>query len=219
MPNSPHSTPQSRLVTMNGHDYAWDPTGGLDPAVVVEVEGYIRRKAWGYKGWAESVALDVEDLIQEGFTGALKAAGKYSPDRGANFLTYASWWIDAAMREAMGRRMIRTPEGRPHVWVGSLEAPLGPEGEDEGLSLLAVTYDEAPDPLELSLAAEQRERLLAALPSLEPRVRDVLLRHTGLDGRTPEPLQKIALEMGVSRQRVSQILERATSALTLELAG
>ena len=219
MPNIPHSTPQSRLVTMNGHDYAWDPVGGLDPAVVVEVEGYICRKAWGYKGWADSVGLEVEDLIQEGFTGALKAAAKYSPDRGANFLTYASWWIDSAMREAMGRRMIRTPEGRPHVWVDSLEAPLGAEGEEGGLSILALTYDEDPGPLELSLEAEQHERLLAALPSLEPRVRDVVLRHTGLDGRTPEPLQKIAAELGISRQRVSQILERATSALMLELAG
>ena len=219
MPNSPHSTPQSRLVTMNGHDYAWDPVGGLDPAVVVEVEGYICRKAWGYKGWADSVGLEVEDLIQEGFTGALKAAGKYSPDRGANFLTYASWWIDSAMREAMGRRMIRTPEGRPHLWVDSLEDPLGGEGESEGLTILAITEDKDPSPLELSLAAEQYEQVLAALPSLEARVREVVLRHTGLDGRTPEPLQKIAADLGITRQRVSQLLERATSALTLELAG
>ncbi len=219
MPNRPHSNPQSRLVTMNGRPYAWDPEGGLEPAVVVEVEGFIRRKAWGFKSWAESVGLDTDDLVQEGFAGALKAAAKYSPDRGANFLTYASWWIDAAMREALGRRLIRTPEGRPHVWVGSLEAPLAGESEEQGVSLLMITFDEDPGPLELSLASEQHERVVAALPGLEPRVREVVLRHTGLDGRTPETTQTIAQELGISRQRVNQILERAISVLALELAG
>ena len=219
MPSRPQPIPPPRKVTVHGHDYGWDATTGLDSAAVVAVQGFICKKAWGYKGWAESVGLEVDDLVQEGFAGALKAAGKFNPDQGSNFLTYAGWWIDAAMRDAMGRRFIRTPEGRTHVWVGSLDASLSSNESGDGFTFLEVQEDTAPDPLEVSIEAERRALVLAALPGLDPRSREVVLRHTGLDGRTPEALAVIADDLGISRQRASQILERVAENLSMELAG
>ena len=214
-----HSASPSRTVTIQGRDYGWDPAKGLDPDAVVGVEGFIRKKAWAYKGWAESVGLEVDDLVQEGFTGALKSASKFNPEFGTKFLTYSSWYIDAAMREALGRRIVRTPEGRTHAWVGSLDAPRGTEEGDEGATFMEVQEDKAPGPLELSMEAEQRALVLAALPALDPRSREVVLRHTGLDGRKPESLVIIAEDLGISRQRASQILERVAEDLSVELAG
>ncbi len=102
---------QSRVVAMNGRGYAWDAAKGLDPSVALEVEGFIRKKAWGYTHRGALAGLEFEDLVQEGWTGALKAAKKFNPEAGANYLTYAAWWIDAAMKEALSRPIIRTPEG------------------------------------------------------------------------------------------------------------
>ena len=38
-------------------------------------------------------ALDLEDLMQEGFAGMLKAAERFDFSQGTAFSTYASWWI------------------------------------------------------------------------------------------------------------------------------
>lgn len=219
MTNSPQTALPIRTVTIQGCDYGWDPVQGLDPDAVVGVKGFICKKAWAYKGWAASVGLEVDDLIQEGFTGALKSARKFNPELGTKFLTYSSWYIDAAMREALGRRMVRTPDGHTQAWIGSLDAPRGTEDGDVTATYMELQEDNGPSPMELSMEAERRTLVLEALPGLDTRSCEVVLRHTGLDGRTPESLAAIAANLGISRQRASQILERVAEDLSVELAG
>lgn len=208
---NPHPMPsQPRFVAMNGRAYAWDAAGGLDPSVALEVEGFIRKKAWGYTKRAKMAGLEFDDLVQEGLAGALKAAAKFNPEAGANYLTYAAWWIDAAMKGALSHSIVRTPEGEAFARIAELDAPMGGEDGVPGPTFLDQTRDEdQPSAHDLSVAAEDQARVRKALPKLSPRDREALARHIGLDGYEPEPLQVVAKQMGVTRQRVGQIVDRA----------
>lgn len=55
--------------------------------------------------------LDIEDLIQEGNMGLMKAIEKYEADKGFKFSTYATWWIRQAITRAIAdqSRTIRIP--------------------------------------------------------------------------------------------------------------
>lgn len=55
--------------------------------------------------------LDIEDLIQEGSIGLMKAIDKYSWEKGNKFSTYATWWIRQAITRAIAdqARIIRVP--------------------------------------------------------------------------------------------------------------
>ncbi len=52
---------------------------------------------------------NLDDLIQEGMVGLLRAVGRFDADRGTRFFSYAAWWIRASIREFLlrSRRLVR----------------------------------------------------------------------------------------------------------------
>jgi RNA polymerase primary sigma factor len=68
---------------------------------------FVVQVASKYKGYG----LPLADLINEGNLGLLHAAGKFDPEHGTRFITYAVWWIRQAIMHALaeGGSAVRLP--------------------------------------------------------------------------------------------------------------
>lgn len=199
------------LSTMT--DPAWSQGSGLPGQAVEQVDGFIRKRAWSRLRLAQAAGLEVEDLIQEGRCGALKAATRFDGTRGVKFLTYAAHWIDAFMTEALRERLIYTPRGVAAVPVESGDSPGARSLDGAPLEAWHSCADLDQDPFEEVASDEALDRLRQVLPGLPSRDRLVLQQHFGLDGCPAMGLQELARVHGVSRQRISQILERSLAFL------
>ena len=86
--------------------------------------------------------------------------------------------------------------------VASLSTPLG-DGEDATLGDV-VGFDAELDPGAQLAASDAEARVVDALSGLSERSRRVLELRYGIDGE-PQTLDEVAIELGVSRQRVRTI--------------
>jgi RNA polymerase nonessential primary-like sigma factor len=86
--------------------------------------------------------LPLTDLIEEGNLGLMHATGKFEPERGFRFSTYASWWIRQAIERAIMHqaRLVRLPV---HV-VRELNQVLRARRALEGERALAGQTDDRP---------------------------------------------------------------------------
>src|SRR5678816_4267079 len=60
---------------------------------------FVMTIALEYRRWG----LPLEDIVQEGNIGLLKAADRFDPTRGCRLATYAAYWIRAEIREYVVR--------------------------------------------------------------------------------------------------------------------
>jgi RNA polymerase primary sigma factor len=88
----------------------------------------------------------------------------------------------------------------------SLETPVG-DGESMVADLVEDQKAESPDGA--SAANARNAELAAAIERLNPRMKQVVLRRFGLDGRPPQTLEELGNDLGVTRERVRQLETRA----------
>jgi RNA polymerase primary sigma factor len=200
------------------------------------------------------------DLVSEANAGLVRAADKYDPDVGVNFISYAVWWIRQALHSAVQRqsrtvqvplnraadlsrvsraqellrqRLSREPYEEEIATVAdlsldvtrglvallqptrSLDEPSvsGEPGRTLGETLV-LDRGEDEDVLPGGIESDSRREAIArALDVLAPRDRKVLILYFGLEGNRPMTLQEIARELGVTRERVRQLRDRALKRL------
>jgi RNA polymerase primary sigma factor len=94
----------------------------------------------------------------------------------------------------------------------SLETPVG-DGESLYGDLIQDTNSAEPD-VETSERLRSTE-LSAAVARLDPRMRRVLTSRFGLEGATPQTLEVVGVELGITRERVRQLESRALRKLRM----
>jgi RNA polymerase sigma-32 factor len=202
-----------------------------------------------YRRWG----VPLEDIIQQGNIGLLRAARKFDPERDVRLATYAAYWIRAEIREYVVRSFRVVRLGTTKGERKALRAFRAGEGradklaEVSGLTIERVTQllpmlmgretsldarvdgesavedriaSGAPSPEDLAAASETQCRASfavgAALVALNERERFIVTERMMNDD--PPTLQALGEKLGVSKERVRQIEERARNKLRGELA-
>jgi RNA polymerase primary sigma factor len=94
----------------------------------------------------------------------------------------------------------------------SLETPVG-DGDSIYADMLEDINSEQPDVVLAELL--RSVELQGALDQLSERMRNVLELRFGLSGKTPQTLEEVGAELGVTRERVRQLESRALRELQL----
>ncbi len=202
-------------------------------------------------------SLPLNDLINEGNLGLIKAAKKFDETKGFKFISYAVWWIRQSIMQALAEqsRIVRLPmnksgainqirrayaeleqkferepteeelaeilEMKPNEVRNTLGAEVkqmsmdAPFGEDESGSLLDVLENETTGPTDGNLVFNDSLKVetLRALSTLTAREREVIMMSFGIGHENPFTLEEIGDAMGLTRERVRQIREKALQKL------
>ena len=147
--------------------------------------------------------MEMDDLIQEGNIGLIRALDKFDIEKGHKFSTYATWWIRQAVTRAIcdRGRTIRLPVHMVErvATVRRFLADCGPE---------------RPTVADIALALDMDERqVLAALSASEVSIS--LNERIGLDKDSDELIDHVAAdELGVDEQAAAaELREQLLAAL------
>lgn len=201
--------------------------------------------------------MPLNDLINEGNLGLIKAAKMFDETKGYKFISYAVWWIRQSIMQALAdqSRLVRIPINkvsdlskiknaaaiieqkfereptqeeladfldiklediktiqRATIRPSSLDAPFG---EDDGNSMVDILENPDAPSADRDLENEgslsiELKRLLA---TLTPREYDIISRFFGIGQDYCQPLEDIAEDLGLTRERVRQIKEGALKKL------
>lgn len=160
--------------------------------------------AKNYKG----LGLSYSDLIQEANAGLFKAADKFEPELGNKFISYAVNWIRESILSALKKRNSLPSEELP-VEYNELETYEEADYIDEKMSDDIYIEDNSDSEKEKDINTVVN----LLLKDLTPREQFIVTKYSGIGERKPKTLEEIGNELGLTKERVRQIYEKAMKKL------
>lgn len=159
--------------------------------------------------------LEMEDLVSEGNIGLMKAASRFDGEKGVRFVNFAAGHVRRQIEKAIAQQagLYQVPkdaQGDPSAHQQSkalsVDAPIGHRAN---MSLLSVLVNPDAPMADERVHSEAIENAIEfALLSLNQRESQVVNAYFGIM-QEHETMAEIAEDMGVKRERVRQIRDKA----------
>ena len=163
----------------------------------------------------------LEDAIQEGIIGILKAIEKFNFEKNTKFSTYATLWIkNEIIREiTLKQRAIRIPVHANEKWMKDKNKEIPPHlltpkslsfkkyinGEEYTLES-SIEDESFLDPKVESLLALESEKVLNLISKIDLKARKILVYKTGYDFSFSEIAKKLSISKENARLTFNKTL-------------
>lgn len=217
---NPNSMTNERLCTLaqKGDEAARELLVEKNMGFIVQTADLIYRSS-SLEG--SDLNIDVDDLVQEGSIGLLRAVDGFDPARKLKFLTYAAPFIRNAMtdlvRDAFSRYEQRMVDSQNGLGLQKVRLDEVLPGEERLLRMEAVADIAAKSPEQVYEERETLRELYEGLGQISEREQTYLMYRHGFTDDIGHTLIGTAIHFHLSESRAKKLEGEAMDNLWLEL--
>ena len=217
---NPTSMTNERLCVLaqKGDESARELLVEKNTGFIIQTAGLVYRSS-SLEG--SDLNIDVDDLVQEGSIGLLRAVDGFDPARKLKFLTYAAPFIRNAMtdlvRDAFSRYEQRMVDSENGPGLQKVRLDEVPPGEERLLRMEAVADITAKSPEQVYEERETLRELYEGLGQISEREQTYLLYRHGFTDDIGHTLIGTAIHFHLSENRAEKLEGEAMDNLWLEL--
>ena len=168
---------------------------------------FVASVAKNYQG----LGLSYADLIAEGNCGLLKAIDKFDYEKGFKTISYSVWWIRQSILEALKERAGIEGDSLPQDFEKQNQYEDEEQSSDTTIEEEYISSDSEEFKIE-----ELKKTINMLIGCLTEREQYVISEYYGLNAKEGATLEEIGASIGLTKERVRQIKEKALKKLRSE---